>query len=462
MAKKVRKVASKTRSSREDLRKSINRTGITGGGLGAFFSGADTTNNKEEVVKQLSNTVAFLPIGHIYPNADQPRVDFDQEALEELADSIRNLGIIQPITVRHISDEEYQIISGERRWRAAKIAALQEIPTFIRIADDREIMEMALVENIQREDLNPWEVANTYQRLMEEFDLTQEKVSERVGKKRATVANYLGLLKIDNDAIKKALKESQISMGHGRELAVIKDAFYQNLIFKNIVKDGLSVRATERLAKLYKENSAQFDGIHTNLFNPKLKNALQLGEVSFEQVLELIKVDIYPYQDVLLERIDDGELSLKELSDWTDFYVTHRSALEVSAKNFANIKAFRREELTREHLRAIGRLSDQGQQDQVRVQVIKKVLNPEQTDRLVDSFLGLETTSKKSHPVLDAHYDKTQQLFRASLGNKKIRIKLKEDGTGQVIIPFDKGEDTLNQLIDLIEFAKANDFDKRN
>ncbi|MFK7931997.1 MAG: ParB/RepB/Spo0J family partition protein [Saprospiraceae bacterium] len=459
MAKKVKRASSKTRASKDELRASLSRTGMTGGGLGAFFGGTETKENKEEVVKTLANTVANIPIEYIHPNAEQPRVDFAEDALNELADSIRQLGIIQPITVRYVADNKYEIISGERRWRASKLAELKEVPAFIRIADDQEMMEMALVENIQREDLNPWEVANTYYRLMEEFKLTQKSVSERVGKKRATVANYLGLLKIENPEITKALKDGDISMGHGRELVTIDDSFYQNIIFRNIIRDSLSVRATEKLAKLYKNNSEVFTQINAENANPELKNELLIGDITFEQAIELAKVDIFIYQNFFITKTKDEKLTTRELHDFVDMYVANRVALEVAAKNIANINELEAEELKLEHLKEIGRLTDQGQQDEVRAQVVKKNLTPLQTANLVDAFLGLTKTKSTNTAKLDADFEQAQRRFKSFFGSNKVKVKLKEDGSGQVVIPFEKGNKALNELLDLIDFAEQNGYD---
>lgn len=459
MAKKVKRTTTKTRLSKDDLKSSLSRTGMTSGqGFGTFFSGG-SNKEKEDVVKTLSNTVADIPIDQIHRNADQPRVDFDEVALQELSNSIKQLGIIQPITVRYVSENNYQIISGERRWRASKEAGLTVIPAFIRIADDQEMMEMALVENIQREDLNPWEVANTYQRLMDEFELTQEKVSDRVGKKRSTVANYLGLLKIENPEITKALKDGDISMGHGRELVAISDLFYQTVIFKSINREGLSVRATEKLTKLFRNNRDVFAKINADDANPKLKNALTIGDISFEQALELGKVDLHIYQNIFIDRIEDNELTLRELRDMVDFYQTNRIELEVAAKNIENTKEYRNENIDLEHVKELGRLTDQGMQDDVRTQVISKHLSLLQTQNLVDAYLGQKTTKNTAKVQLTADHESVKRKFQNFFGTGKINIKLKEDGAGQIVIPFEKDNKTLNNLKDLLDFAEENGFD---
>ncbi|MEC8830910.1 MAG: ParB/RepB/Spo0J family partition protein, partial [Bacteroidota bacterium] len=178
--------------------------------------------------------------------------NFNDEALEELASSIRELGIIQPITVRKLDFNKYQLVSGERRFRASKLVGLETIPAYIRIANDQESLEMALVENIQRQDLDPIEIALSYQRLIDEIEITQEKLSDRVGKKRSTITNYLRLLKLD-PIIQTGMRDGFISMGHGRALINIDKKKDQIAIYEKVVSNGLSVRATEQLVKDHKE-----------------------------------------------------------------------------------------------------------------------------------------------------------------------------------------------------------------
>lgn len=212
-------------------------------------------DNPQEVVRELATSVATLPISEIKTNAGQPRKAFDKTALEELAASIRAHGIIQPITVRRIQDKEYQIISGERRFRASQLAGLTEIPAYVRLADDQQLLEMALIENIQREDLNAWEVAISYSRLVEEFKLTHENLSERVGKQRSTITNYLRLLRFESDPdIKRGIIEGKISMGHARALAGMDDYATRNSIYQQILAEDLSVRAVEMLIASHQES----------------------------------------------------------------------------------------------------------------------------------------------------------------------------------------------------------------
>lgn len=236
-------------------------------GLGAraIFRNLDDVNqdNQEEVVKELSHTVAMIPLGEIEVNPFQPRNEFDEDALQELSESIKIHGLIQPITVRRLSAREFQLISGERRLRASKMAGLEEIPAYIRLANDQEMLEMALVENIQRENLNAIEIAITFQRLKEECSLTDEQLSERVGKKRSTVTNHLRLLKLPPD-IQKAIKEKQITMGHARALAGVEDYAIRNSLFLKTLKEHLSVHALEKLVSDYSEHKPK----------PKTDNAL--------------------------------------------------------------------------------------------------------------------------------------------------------------------------------------------
>lgn len=187
-----------------------------------------------------------MELSQIFANPNQPRRNFDEEALEELAESIREHGVISPITLRKNEDGTYMIIAGERRFRASKMAGLNTIPAYIRTAKDEQVMEWALIENIQRDDLDAIEIALAYQRLMDEYELTQEKMAERVGKKRATVANYLRLLKLPAE-IQMGIQQKKIDMGHARALAGSKSAEQQLDIYKRILSEGLSVRKVEQL-----------------------------------------------------------------------------------------------------------------------------------------------------------------------------------------------------------------------
>lgn len=201
-----------------------------------------------------SSAFPLIPVDQIESNPFQPRTDFDEDALYDLAESIKHLGIIQPITVRKIDENRYQLISGERRLRAARLANLNEIPAFVKDADDDTLLELALVENIQRQDLNAIEIANSYQKLLEEFNLTQEELSSRVGKNRATISNYLRILNLP-PAIQAAIRYEKITMGHARALASIDDDEDLMNIFKKTIDEGLSVRKVEDLVANLKNKS---------------------------------------------------------------------------------------------------------------------------------------------------------------------------------------------------------------
>jgi len=221
-----------------------------GRGLSAILGNNTIATKTDSRVKNrpLIGSKNEIEINEIEINPFQPRVTFDQEKLHELASSIEKLGIIQPITVRKLKNTKYQLISGERRFRASQLIGLKTIPAFIRVANDQEMLEMALVENIQRENLNPIEVALSYQRLIDEIKLTQEQCSERVGKKRTTVTNFLRLLKLPSE-IQKGLSEGKISTGHARALISVKNSDNQLNIFHDTIANGYSVREVEQLVK---------------------------------------------------------------------------------------------------------------------------------------------------------------------------------------------------------------------
>lgn len=223
-------------------------TGL-GKGLGALLGDSQYSvlaANSSARVKADANT--NIHIDAIEVNPGQPRVDFDEDALNELAQSIKAYGLIQPITVRPIENGRYQIISGERRWRASQLAGLTEIPAFVRSVDEVQSIQMALVENIQREDLNAIEIAVSYRRLLDECDLTQDELCAKVGKEKTTVVNYLRLLKLSQE-VQIAVRDKKISMGHARSIVGFEDFDIQNKMLAEILEKGLSVRDTERLAK---------------------------------------------------------------------------------------------------------------------------------------------------------------------------------------------------------------------
>lgn len=214
----------------------------------ALGRGLDSLIGISEVRTDGGSAISEIDINSITPNPDQPRRSFSDEGLDELAASIRELGIIQPLSLRTAPDGGYQIIAGERRWRAAQRAGLFTVPAYVRTASDSEVTEMALIENIQREDLNAIEVALAFKKLLDTYELTQERLSERVGKSRSVITNHLRLLKLPAE-IQIALRDKKLDMGHARALLSIEDAKLQLKIFKQIVRDGLSVRMVEKIAR---------------------------------------------------------------------------------------------------------------------------------------------------------------------------------------------------------------------
>lgn len=214
----------------------------------ALGRGLDALISTQEVHTNGSSMINEIELDKISANPNQPRKEFDEEGLQELADSIAEIGIIQPITLRKISDDAYQIIAGERRWRASRLAGLSTIPAYIRTADDENVMEMALIENIQREDLNSIEIALAYQHLMDSYQLTQERLSERVGKNRTTITNYLRLLRLPAP-IQMALQNKEIDMGHARALLALDNPTLQIKVFHEITKEKLSVRKVEEMVR---------------------------------------------------------------------------------------------------------------------------------------------------------------------------------------------------------------------
>lgn len=228
-----------------------------GRGLSALLKDPDndiqsaSDKNADKVV----GSILELDLESIEVNPFQPRLHFNDDSIQELATSIRELGVIQPITVRKIEFNKFQLVSGERRYRASKLIGLETIPAYIRIANDQESLEMALVENIQRQDLDPIEIALSYQQLIDEIKLTQERLSERVGKKRSTIANYLRLLKLD-PIIQTGIRDGFVSMGHGRALVNIESKEDQIDIYQKIVGNNLSVRETERIVKSYQDGNS--------------------------------------------------------------------------------------------------------------------------------------------------------------------------------------------------------------
>ena len=264
-----------------------DKTRAMGRGLGAILNAESKTNinsASDEGAKSLVGNIVEISIDDIYPNPNQPRTYFDEKALNDLAESIKSLGIIQPITLRK-DGPKFEIISGERRYRASKIAGLETIPAYIRLVNDQELLEMALVENIQREDLDPIEVALTYQRLLDEVGMTQENLSQRVGKERSTITNSVRLLKLSPD-IQKGVRSGQISAGHGRAIMGLDSEEKRQILFDRIVKEQLNVRQAEQLAGVMKNagdtEKAAKQSIIPNHFKKAQKSLSDILNVNVE------------------------------------------------------------------------------------------------------------------------------------------------------------------------------------
>ena len=225
----------------------------------ALGRGLDSLISMDDIQTNGSSAINEIEISQISPNPEQPRTNFDGDSLEELAMSIRELGIIQPLTLRSVGVDSYQIISGERRYRAARLAGLDSVPAYVRTANDSEITEMALIENIQREDLNAIEIALTFRKLIDQYKLTQERLSERIGKKRTTIANFLRLLKLPAE-VQIGLRDRKVDMGHARALLSLDKAPLQLKLYNEIIKKGLSVRQVEAMAKQLQEREAAAEG----------------------------------------------------------------------------------------------------------------------------------------------------------------------------------------------------------
>ena len=238
----------------------------------ALGRGLDSLISMDNIQTGGSSAINEIELSQIIPNPEQPRTWFDEESLEELAASIRELGIIQPLTLRKMGGDQYQLISGERRFRAAKMAGLTTIPAYIRTANDSELTEMALIENIQREDLNAIEIALTFKKLIEQYNLTQEQLSSRIGKKRATIANFLRLLKLPAE-VQLGLRDRRVDMGHARALLAVEDPKMQLKLYNEIIKKGLSVRQVEELAKLCNQ---QQDGEQEKGKKPSISEEYEL------------------------------------------------------------------------------------------------------------------------------------------------------------------------------------------
>jgi ParB family transcriptional regulator, chromosome partitioning protein len=290
----------------------MNKKNEVSKGLRSLLSNIEKSNNPLETakyVKELTNSIAMISPEEIEVNPFQPRTEFDESQLKELSKSIEVSGLIQPITVRSVGGNKYQLISGERRLRASKLAGLKEIPAYVRVANDQELLEMALVENIQRADLNAVEVAISYQRLMDECNLTHEALSDRVGKDRSTITNYVRLLKLPAQ-IQTSLKSGVLSMGHARALAGIEDVVMQLKLHKEAVDNGLSVRALEHAIRAFNLRSKGTVSTVTNVsgLTPEITKIKQKISESLGTKVD-IKRDVKGKGSIVINFNSDKELN---------------------------------------------------------------------------------------------------------------------------------------------------------
>lgn len=277
-------------------------------GLRSLLANIEKTHTpaeKTQLVKDLASHIIYLSAEQIEANPYQPRTEFDNEQLLELAKSIKSSGLIQPITVRAMGDGKYQLISGERRLRASRIAGIKEIPAYIRVANDQEMLEMALVENIQRANLNALEIAISYQRLMDECNLTHDALSERVGKDRSTVTNYVRLLKLAPD-IQQAIKNNLLTMGHARALAGVENPAMQNNYFKRCIEMNLSVRALENMIRQNLQDKQATTGLKS-ANSPEHPEILKIRK----QLSEKLGIKV----DIKREESGKGQIMLRFSSD---------------------------------------------------------------------------------------------------------------------------------------------------
>ena len=285
-----------------------NRKNALGRGLSALLENENTdiTSQSQEISGSAQvGIVSKLPLSQIETNPFQPRDHFDEQALQELSESIATHDLIQPITVRKLGYDQYQIISGERRYRASKLAGLKEIPAYIRIANDQQMLEMSLVENIQRENLNAIEISISFQRLIDECSLTQEALGDRIGKNRSTVTNYLRLLKLPPE-IQMAVRDNKISMGHARAIISLEDSEIQLAIYKEIIDKNLSVRQVEQLSKSYqKTNSSKRSKAK---LSPQLKD-IQNDLTSYFETKVRLKQKSNGKGNIVIDYFSDSDLN---------------------------------------------------------------------------------------------------------------------------------------------------------
>ena len=408
-----------------------------GRGINALLKDINTeieTSTTQEVVTELAKNFATLPISQVAPNPGQPRKDFDTVALEELATSIKTLGIIQPITVRLVKENEYQIISGERRYRASKLAGLQEIPAYIRIGNDQELLEMALVENIQRQDLNPIEVAASYERLIRECNLTHKQLSGRLGKSRSVITNFMRLLKLSPEA-QKNVRDGLISMGHARSLVGVPDGDLQVKVLKDIIEYGHSVRQVEAIASALKS-------LPEDILSNVKKNV-----ISISQARLIGDIKDAELQNILHLEIIENKLSEKESIVLSDVIKTLLPNAQESLKRGA---------ITIGHAKILSSLDVVSQTD-LHNQIIEKDLSVEATEKLAKSY-GVQSRSVASKSAakkptsLPLEYRNIQDRLSHRFG-KKIQLKVDPKGKGQIVLKFGDTNE-LNDLLDRLQYEE--------
>ena len=405
-----------------------------GRGINALLKDINTeieSSTTQEVVKELAKNFATLPISQVAPNPSQPRKDFDIAALEELATSIKTLGIIQPITVRLVRENDYQIISGERRYRACKRAGLKEIPAYIRIANDQELLEMALVENIQRQDLNPIEVAASYDRLIRECNLTHKELSGRLGKSRSVITNFMRLLKLSPEG-QKNVRDGLISMGHARSLVGVLDTELQVQILKDIIENGHSVRQVEAIASALKTLPEEI-----------VANAKK-GIISINQAKTIGSIKDAELQNILHLEILEHTLSEKDSLALAEVIKTLLPNAQESLKHGAIIIG---------HAKVLASLDLVSQTD-LHIQIIEKDLSVEDAKRLARSYdiqsknISSKASSKKQ-ANLPLEYRNIQDKLSHRFG-KKIQLKVDNKGKGQIVLKFGNTNE-LNDLLDRLQ-----------
>jgi ParB family chromosome partitioning protein len=395
-----------------------------GRGLSALLDNAgDVSSPKAET--PAAGVVAMIPVSAIEANPFQPRVEFEPEGLEELASSIGIHGVIQPVTVRKMGFDNYQLISGERRTRAAMMAGLTQIPAYVRTANDQGMLEMALIENIQRRDLNAIEIALSYQRLIEECDLNQAELGDRVGKQRSTVTNYLRLLRLP-DSIQKGVKEGKIGMGHARALINIENESIQETLYETTLENNLSVRDIEKLSKL---PSAIIMGLASGAINYEDTQAIQSADKDV--------------QDGLYKLTVEHNLSPKQIR-------------EIGELPSVVIEAANNHEINEDQLLLISRVSDKGRILELLEDARNGELNPSDVEPEID-FIPKSKENPAYNPTSGTDWDpeieRIEEEFKERL-NASTYIKNGKTGGGQIRISY-KDRAELERILSVIPTQKS-------